>query len=143
MNSVLSGGTRRVLVRTVVAATLALAPAAVIIPAASAVPCRLPTDIGCTNPDGTLNTGPHSGHHHRPGSGPDDDRYGADGYDVFGYDRFGYNRFGYNRWGYDRSGYDRDGYTAEGCARNGADRPDADHARCEWRRSRPSTGSGS
>ncbi|MEU7145307.1 hypothetical protein ABZ942_38085 [Nocardia sp. NPDC046473] len=135
-----TGRARRVMVRTVVAATLALAPAAVLIPTASAVPCRLPTDIGCTNPDGTLNTGPHSGH--QPG-GLNDSQYGPDGFDVFGYDRFGYNRFGYNRSGYDRFGYDRNGYTAQGCARNGADRPDADHAACEWRRSRPSTGSGS
>lgn len=141
MNSVLSGGARRVLVRTAVAATLALAPVAVILPSASAVPCRLPTDIGCTNPDGTLGTGQHNGHHHRPGGGLDDDRYGADGFDVFGYDRSGYNRFGYDRWGYDRSGFDRDGYTAKGCARNGADRADADRAVCDAWRHRPSTGS--
>ncbi|MFI7003317.1 hypothetical protein [Nocardia sp. NPDC050175] len=134
-----TGRARRVVVRTVVAATLALAPVAVIIPSASAAPCRLPTDVGCTNPDGTLNTGPQ----HRPGHLNENPKYGADGFDNFGYDRFGYNRFGYNRSGYDRFGYDRNGYTAQGCARNGVDRPDADHAVCEWRRSRPSTGSGS
>ncbi|QBS43400.1 hypothetical protein DMB37_28140 [Nocardia sp. CS682] len=113
---------------------------------ASAIPCHAPTDVGCTNPNGTLNTGPH----HRPGGFDDrngadgfDDRYGVDGYDLFGYDKFGYNRFGYNRSGYDRSGYDREGYTAQGCARNGADRPNADSAACERWRSRPATGSAS
>ncbi|MEU7217055.1 hypothetical protein [Nocardia iowensis] len=128
------------MVRTVVAATLALAPAAVIIPAASARPCVTPTEIGC-----------HGGFHHDPPkSGLDDDffGYGMDGFDGsgrdrFGRDRFGYDRSGYDRWGYDRWGYDRNGFTREGCARNGADRPDADAGKCERLRSRPSSGSSS
>ncbi|MFI9403252.1 hypothetical protein [Nocardia sp. NPDC052316] len=140
--SVRSGGARRMMVRTVVAATLVLAPAAVLVPVASGLPCKASTDVGCNNPDGTLDTGPH----HRPGGFDDHDetdRYGIDGYDVFGYDKFGYNRFGYDRFGYDRQGYDREGYTAQGCARVGADRPNADAAACERRRSRPATGSAS
>ncbi|WP_194819863.1 hypothetical protein [Nocardia sp. XZ_19_385] len=132
----------RVVARTVVAATLALAPIAVVVPTASARPCHTPTEPGCR---GGINHD-HPGHPHHPNQKPRTQPFDDDNsrYDRFGYDLLGYDRSGYDRSGYDWFGYDRSGYDKQGCARSGADRPGADQGACERRRqNRPSTGSAS